>query len=63
MIDEKKNDDVIFISNETKIKFFKQLLRKKKTQKTCTKKTFMKISRKNYFKKSKKFKLSINTFT
>ena len=35
---------------------------KKNAKKRARKKTFMKISRKNYFQKSKKFKISINMF-
>ena len=54
IIDEKKNDnDVIFISNETKIKFFKQILRKKR-KKTCAKKNVYENFTKKLLQKIKK---------
>ena len=62
MIDEKKNDnDVIFMSNETKIKFFKQLLRKKNAKKTCAKKNIYKNFTKKLFQKIKKIQ-NINQY-
>ena len=55
IIDEKKNDnDVIFVSNEIKIKFFKQLLRKKNAKKTCAKKNVYENLTKKLLQKIKK---------
>ena len=62
MMNEKKNDnDVIFVSNETKVKFFKQLLRKKNAKKTCAKKNIYENFTKKLLQKIKKIQ-NINQY-